>query len=142
MLKWLMRFFGMYAPLQSIRVAMYRKAGVYIGKPLYFGTHIFIDLTLGKIVIEDNVGIAGYTHILSHSFIFQGYKTRTGAREGYHPVLIKDGARIGVNVTILAGVTIGENSVVGAGAVVASDIPPNCLAVGVPAKPIKYYKSQ
>ena len=43
----------------------------------------------------------------------------------------------GMNVTILAGVTIGNNVVLGAGSVVTKDIPDNCIAVGTPAKPIK-----
>ena len=133
---WLMRFFGMYAPAQSIRVAMYRKAGVRIGKPAAFGSHIFIDIILPNMVtIGNNVILAGFNHILSHSYILYDY-----TEEGFRPVVIKDNVRIGIDVTILAGVTIGENSVIGAGAVVANDIPPNCLAVGVPAKPIKYFK--
>ena len=43
----------------------------------------------------------------------------------------------GINVTIMAGVTIGDDVVIGVGAVVCSDIPSNSIAVGVPAKPIK-----
>ncbi len=53
------------------------------------------------------------------------------------PVRIKDKVWLGINVTILKGVTIGYGSVIGAGSVVVSDIPANCLAVGVPAKVIK-----
>lgn len=45
---------------------------------------------------------------------------------------------IGVNVTILPGVTIGENAVVGAGAVVTKDVPDNAVVVGNPARVIKY----
>ena len=50
--------------------------------------------------------------------------------------------RIGVNVTILRGVTIGRNAVIGAGAVVTKDVPDNCLAVGVPARIAKSYSSE
>ncbi len=132
----LLRFFGMYAPLRSIRVAMYRKAGIRIGRLTEFGSNVWLDLNFKNMInIEDNVLLAGYTHILTHSFILYGYE-----HEGFSPVLIKKGARIGTHVYILSGVTIGENSVIGAGAVVANDIPPNCLAAGVPAKPIKYFK--
>jgi acetyltransferase-like isoleucine patch superfamily enzyme len=46
---------------------------------------------------------------------------------------------IGANVTVLSGVTIGQNSVIAAGAVVTKDIPKNCLAAGVPAIVKKYY---
>lgn len=137
MFKWLMRFIGMYAPSQSLRVAMYRKAGIKIGKPYVFGSHVFIDVYYPDVTIGDDVIIAGFDYIISHSNVLRGYK----ADEGWtRPVVIKDGVRISVNVTILPGVTIGENSVIGAGAVVIDNIPANCLAVGVPAKPVKFYK--
>ena len=50
------------------------------------------------------------------------------------PVHIKRGAWISANVTILPGVTIGENSVIGAGSLVTRDIPDNVVAMGVPCK--------
>jgi acetyltransferase-like isoleucine patch superfamily enzyme len=53
------------------------------------------------------------------------------------PVLIKKGAVISVGCIIIAGVTIGENSIVGAGSVVTQDIPDYCVAVGNPARVIK-----
>ena len=51
---------------------------------------------------------------------------------------IKKGASIGSNATILCGITIGENALVGAGAVVVKDVPANAVVVGNPAKIIKY----
>ncbi len=132
----LMRFFGMYAPSRSVRIAMYRKAGIRIGKVLEFGTNIWLDINFRNLInIEDNVLLAGHIQILSHSFLMYDYE-----KEGFCPVIVKKGARIGINVVILPGVTIGENSVIGAGAVVTKNIPPNCLAVGVPAKPVRYFK--
>lgn len=133
----LIRFFGMYGPIASIRVAMYRKAGVRIGRPSEFGSNVWLDINFkNMITIEDDVLLAGYVHVLSHSFVLSGYE-----HEGFSPVVIKKGARIGTGTYILSGVTIGEYSVIGAGAVVANDIPPYCLAAGVPAKPIKYFES-
>jgi serine acetyltransferase len=132
-----MRFFGMWAPSQSMRIAMYRKAGIRIGTVHAFGNSIWLDTKIKNIiVIEDDVHLSGYIRILSHSWVMYGYES-----EGISPVIIKKGARIGVDVLILAGVIIGENSVVGAGAVVTHNIPPNCLAVGVPAKPVRYFTS-
>ncbi len=58
------------------------------------------------------------------------------------PVHIKRNVWIGVNVTILPGVTIGENAVVGAGAVVTKDVPDNTIVVGNPAKVIKYLDAE
>lgn len=52
-------------------------------------------------------------------------------------VVVEDLARIGANVTILPGVVIGRNSLIGAGSVVVKDIPPNAVAAGNPAKVIK-----
>jgi acetyltransferase-like isoleucine patch superfamily enzyme len=50
---------------------------------------------------------------------------------------VKKGASIGSSSTILCGITIGENAIVGAGAVVTKDVPPNTIVAGVPAKVIK-----
>jgi len=130
----LMRFIGMHAPSQRLRIIMYRRAGIEIGKVLMFGGHVWIDVLYPCVKIEDDVSLAGFDYILVHSNL-PGYKL-----EGARPITIKKGARIGINVTILPGVTIGRNAVVGAGAVVTKDIPDNAVAVGVPAKPIKYYE--
>jgi acetyltransferase-like isoleucine patch superfamily enzyme len=54
--------------------------------------------------------------------------------------VIKKNAKIGANATILPYITIGENSIVGAGAVVVSDVKPNSVVVGSPAKEIKKVK--
>ncbi|GHE20262.1 hypothetical protein GCM10017767_07830 [Halomonas urumqiensis] len=53
------------------------------------------------------------------------------------PITIEDNVWLGGGVIVLAGVTIGENSVIGAGAVVTKDIPANVVAVGNPARVIK-----
>ena len=58
------------------------------------------------------------------------------------PITIKDGVWIGGNSTILMGVTIGENAVIGAGSVVTHDIPDNAVAVGNPAKVIRYINNE
>jgi len=133
----LFRYIGMYSPSINMRISMYRKAGIRIGKLHEFGMGNWLDINLkNMITIEDDVHLAGHIQILSHSYILYGYE-----KEGMSPVIIKKGARVGFNVFILAGVTIGENSVVGGGAVVSDSIPPNCLAVGVPAKPVRYFNS-
>ena len=51
--------------------------------------------------------------------------------------LIKKGASIGSNVTLICGITVGENSLIGAGSVVTKDIPDNVIVVGNPAKILK-----
>ena len=57
----------------------------------------------------------------------------------YAPIVIKDGAHIGIGAIIMPGVTIGEGAIIGAGSVVTRDIPPYCVAVGAPAKVIKTF---
>jgi len=52
--------------------------------------------------------------------------------------VIKKGASIGSGVTILANTSIGENAIVGAGSVVTKDVPPNAIAVGIPAKVLRF----
>lgn len=72
-------------------------------------------------------------------FIGRFYRTITERPEGYDKdVIVKEDVWIGMNVTMLCGVTIGRGAVVSAGAVVTKDIPPYCIAGGVPAKPIKF----
>ena len=58
------------------------------------------------------------------------------------PVLIKEGAFIGINSVIMPGVTIGKHAVIGANSVVTKDVPPFAVVGGVPAKIIKYRYSQ
>ena len=99
--KELMRFFGMWAPSQSLRIAMYRKAGIRIGRVHAFGNGIWLDIPEGPhlknmISIEDNVHLAGYCKVLCHSFMLYGYE-----EEGISPVIIRKGARIAYNALIL-----------------------------------------
>lgn len=58
--------------------------------------------------------------------------------EQYYGITIKNGASIGANATLLPGVTIGEQALVGAGAVVTKDVPPRAVVVGNPAEILRY----
>jgi acetyltransferase-like isoleucine patch superfamily enzyme len=53
------------------------------------------------------------------------------------PTLIRKGASVGSSVTILAGVTVGEKAIVGAGSVVTKDVPPGTIVAGNPARPLR-----
>lgn len=97
--------------------------------------------SMNSIVIEDNVLFAAYVHITDHSHEYrnpdipvvkQGVFTKGGVR-------ICKGSWIGLRVSILSGVTIGEHSVVAAGSVVTKDVPAFSVAAGIPAKVIKRY---
>ena len=92
-------------------------------------------MDLGGITIEDDVMIAPKVVISSEGHPISIEERNKLAVGRIH---IKRNAWIGANVTILPGVTVGENSVVAAGAVVSKDIPDNVVVGGVPAKIIKY----
>ena len=92
-----------------------------------------------NILIEDDVLIGSGVHIYTANHKF-GLKGIPVIKQGYFdckPVIIKRGSWIGANVMILPGVTIGENSVVGASSVVTKSVPDNVLVVGNPARIIK-----
>ena len=108
--------------------------GVTVGKNVKISTHTFI---CEGVTIEDNVFIGHNV-----SFINDKYPRSTNPDGSLQteadwkvvPTLIKRGASIGTSSTILCGVTVGENAVIGAGSVVTKDVPANCIAYGVPAR--------
>ena len=109
------------------------------GKHTKIGKNVFINfdcafLDLGGITIEDNVLIGPKDSLLS-----EGHPTSPHQRQSLSVghIHLKRNAWIGANATILQGVTIGENAVVAAGAVVASDVPDNTIVGGIPAKYLK-----
>ncbi|MCC6723723.1 MAG: sugar O-acetyltransferase [Saprospiraceae bacterium] len=109
------------------------------GRHIRLGKGVFINhactfLDLGGITIEDGVMIGPKVSLIS-----ENHPTDPTTRKTLElkPVLIKRNAWIGANAVILHGVTVGENSVVAAGAVVTSDVPDNTVVGGVPAKVIK-----
>ena len=120
-------------------VGIFTPFSINYGKNLGLGKNIFINancsfLDLGGITIDDEVMIAPGVVVSS-----EGHPV--GANERHmltaSPVHIKRNAWIGANATILPGVTVGENSVVAAGAVVSGDVPDNTIVGGIPAKVIK-----
>ena len=90
----------------------------------------------GKITIGDNVFIAPNVCIITEEHAMDT-KQRLAGLEYTHPVTIGDNVWICAGAIVLPGVTIGANSVIGAGSVVTKDIPPNSLAVGNPCKVIR-----
>jgi acetyltransferase-like isoleucine patch superfamily enzyme len=92
----------------------------------------------GLVKIGDFVRIAPSVMMIAANHIFDdAIKPIRKQGLAHAPITIEDDVWIGGRVTILAGVKVGEGSVVGAGAVVTKDIPPYSIAVGVPAKVIK-----
>ncbi|HTQ66538.1 MAG TPA: DapH/DapD/GlmU-related protein [Puia sp.] len=110
------------------------------GKNIKIGKNVFINfdctfLDLGGITIEDDVLIAPKVSLLS-----EGHPVEVNKRHSLivGHIRIKRNAWIGANATILPGVTIGENAVVAASAVVSKDVPDNVIVGGIPAKIIKH----
>jgi acetyltransferase-like isoleucine patch superfamily enzyme len=113
---------------------------VKIGRHTFIGASVNIDdLYPGKVTIEDYVSIGMHTMIFAHSnpTCSLELKIKYYPRK-VAPVMIKRGTWIAPGCIILAGVTIGENSVIGAGSVVVKDVPPYCVVGGSPAIILKH----
>lgn len=117
---------------------------IHVGKGVFCNYGCTL-LDIAPITLEDgvwlgaNVTIATPCHpLLAHERINTQYPDGFHDLEYSKPVTIKKNAWIASNVTICGGVTIGENTVVGAGSVVTRDLPANCIAVGSPAKVLRY----
>ncbi|MDE5790841.1 MAG: sugar O-acetyltransferase [Muribaculaceae bacterium] len=110
-------------------------SNIYIGESFFANFNLTI-LDEAEVRIGDNVFIGPNVSIYTACHPLDA-ETRNRLVEWAEPVIIGDNVWIGGSVTILPGVTIGDNVVIGAGSVVAKDIPSNTVAVGNPAKIIK-----
>jgi acetyltransferase-like isoleucine patch superfamily enzyme len=109
------------------------------GRFIQIGKNVFINhacsfLDMGGITIEDHVLIGPKVNLVTENHPLTPADRRALISK---PILVKRNAWIGAAATILPGVTIGENAVVAAGAVVTTDVPDNTIVAGVPAKIIK-----
>jgi UDP-2-acetamido-3-amino-2,3-dideoxy-glucuronate N-acetyltransferase len=123
------------------------QAGVKIGKHCTFGQNVNVgnNVVIGNYVkIQNNVSV--YEGVTLEDYVFCGpsmvftnvidprCKYPQRGAEFYHNTLVKEGASIGANATIVCGNTIGKHAFIGAGAVVTKDVPDYALMVGVPAR--------
>jgi len=118
---------------------LYRRglAGLEVGDECFLGDECLLDLAEG-IRLERQVTLAERVLVLTHLNV--GYRDHP-LQERFPamaaPVVIEQGAFLGANVTVLAGVRIGSRSFVAAGSVVTADVPPGTLVAGVPARTIR-----
>lgn len=118
-----------------------------IGNDCSLGQNVFIgnDVKIGnRVKIQNNVSV--YDAVTLEDDVFCGpsmvftnvYNPRSAVvrKNEYRPTLVRNGATLGANCTIVCGVTIGRHAFVGAGAVVSRDVPDYALMVGVPARRI------
>jgi len=141
----MLRWIAVNHPDNKIRQFLLRKTNVTIGKDSIVNYNVLIlDCYKKLVTIGDRVAIASNVTIVcasdpNNSVLKENsYVKEKLIQEG--PVLIKDDAWIGTNVTILPNVVIGERSIVGAGSVVIHDVPPNTICAGVPCKVLKTIK--
>ncbi len=109
------------------------------GRFITLGKNVFINhacsfLDMGGITIEDDVLIGPRVNLTSETHPLDPANRGTVIPK---PIVIRRNAWIGAAATILPGVTIGENAIVAAGAVVSRDVPANAIVAGIPAKVVK-----
>ena len=122
-------------------------SGARIGTGCSFGQNVYVgnDVHIGdRVKVQNNVSV--YDNVTLEDEVFCGpsmvftnvYNPRSGIerKSEYLDTLVKKGATLGANCTVVCGVTIGEYAFIGAGAVVKDDVPDYALMVGVPARQI------
>lgn len=102
----------------------------------FYANHNCVILDCAEVVFGDNVFIGPNCGFYTAEHPMDA-ETRNQGLESARPIKIGSDVWIGGNVTVLPGVTIGDNVVIGAGSVVTKDIPSGCVAVGNPCKPVK-----
>ena len=121
--------------------------GAVIGRDGNICSHCFIE---NKVIVGDRVtvkcGVQLWDGVTLEDDVFVGPnatftndlepRSRNSAAQ-LLPTVVKKGASIGANATILPGLTIGEGAMVGAGSVVTKDVPPRTLVVGNPARVVR-----
>ncbi|MCV2218240.1 acyltransferase [Thauera sp. Sel9] len=122
-------------------------SGAQIGKGVSLGQNVFVG---NKVIIGDKCKIQNNVSVYDNVFLEEGvfcgpsmvftnvYNPRSliERKSEYRDTLIKRGATLGANCTIVCGVTVGEFAFVGAGAVINKDVKPYALMVGVPARQV------
>ena len=122
----------------SLGVHIRNPSLVSIGNDCYLGSDVQIYAWNEKVTIGSNVLIAGGAKLISRNHAFENTDAPISS-QGYknEPIVIEDDVWIGFNGVVLAGVTIGKGSIIGANSVVTKDVEPYSIMGGVPARMIR-----
>lgn len=107
-----------------------------------YGAHTFVNydailLDCAPIVIGDHVSIGPRAQFLTPLHPIDDHEARRGGWESALPIVVGDNVWVGGGVIVCAGVSIGTNTVIGAGSVVTRDVPDHVLAVGSPCRVVR-----
>ncbi len=122
-------------------VEIYLPFYINFGRFTSFGKHIFINfnctfLARGGITLEDHVLIGPNVNLIT-----ENHSEDPAQRQLYtRPICLRRCSWLGAGVTVLPGVTVGENAIVGAGSVVTKDVPDGAIVVGNPARVVRNIK--
>jgi maltose O-acetyltransferase len=111
------------------------------GRQIHIGARTFVNfgavmLDVATITVADDVQVGPNVQFLTATHPVEA-EARRAKWESARPILVEDNAWLGGGVILLPGVTVGRNTIVGAGAVVTKDLPANVVAVGNPARVIR-----
>ncbi|MBR5105106.1 MAG: acyltransferase [Alistipes sp.] len=126
---------------RKLRPIILRKLGCKVGKDVFVGDFVRIDLShADMITIDDHAHIASGVRLLCHQRDMRDYCIGDDyAKLGYiiKPIHLCKGSLVGMDSFVMPGVTIGEGAIVGAGSLVTKDVPAWTIATGRPAKVVK-----
>ena len=150
----LLDFFGYSAIGSRLRAMLLKLAGFDIGwgtvirpysyiysvnAPVKIGKQVFINIDVcfdedNPVIVGDCIGIGHGTKFIKRPYDIDAEQVLGSTPK---PTVVEPYVWIACDVTVMGGVTIGEGSVIGAGSLVDTDIPPHCFAVGNPAKVVR-----
>ena len=126
---------------KNLRPTIWRGLGCKVGKNVHIGHQVRIDFgNAERIIVEDDVLIANGVTLLCHLRDIKDYHIGMKATDlpmKYGDIHLGRGCYVGLNVTILPGVHIGEGAVIGSCALVTKDVPAWTIAAGVPARVVR-----
>lgn len=113
---------------------------LWIGTNCYIGDDVYFDLA-NVIELEDDVVVSGHVSFVTHADCNRSPEVARAFPRRCAPITIRSGAWLAYRATVLAGVTVGENAVIAAHALVRDDAEPAMVHAGTPARPIRRVRS-